>query len=71
MARETVLSGFSEESDEDRDLRPQRMSEMVGQLDVHERLQIVVDAARKRDEPLGHVLFDGPPGLGRCIHIRT
>jgi Holliday junction DNA helicase RuvB len=65
MARETVLSGYSEESDEDRDLRPQRMSEMVGQRDVHERLQIVVDAARKRDEPLGHVLFDGPPGLGK------
>jgi Holliday junction DNA helicase RuvB len=59
------VSGYTDESDEDRDLRPQRMSEMVGQRDVHERLHIVVDAARKRDEPLGHVLFDGPPGLGK------
>ena len=41
------------------------MSEMVGQRDVYERLLIVVDAARKRDESLGHILFDGPPGLGK------
>jgi Holliday junction DNA helicase RuvB len=65
MARETILSNVLEENEEDRDLRPQRMSEMVGQRDVQERLQIVVDAARKRDEALGHVLFDGPPGLGK------
>jgi len=38
---------------------------MVGQRDVYERLLIVVDAARKRDESLGHILFDGPPGLGK------
>ena len=63
--RTNVMSGHSDDSDEDRDLRPQRMSEMVGQRDVMERLHIVVDAARKRDEPLGHVLFDGPPGLGK------
>ncbi len=66
MARETILkSGSSGRRDEDRDLRPQRMSDMVGQREVYERLKIVVDAARKRDEPLGHVLFDGPPGLGK------
>jgi len=65
MARERILGGYSPEDDEDRDLRPQRMAEMVGQRDVYERLQIVVDAARKRDEPLGHILFDGPPGLGK------
>jgi Holliday junction DNA helicase RuvB len=46
-------------------LRPQRMSEMVGQHDVAERLAIAVDAARKRNEPLGHILLDGPPGLGK------
>ncbi len=38
---------------------------MVGQRDVIERLNIVVDAARKRGESLGHILFDGPPGLGK------
>ena len=41
------------------------MSEMVGQHKVAERLAIAVDAARKRKEPLGHILFDGPPGLGK------
>lgn len=38
---------------------------MVGQREVFERLSIAVDAARKRGEPLGHILFDGPPGLGK------
>ncbi|MBC8875321.1 MAG: Holliday junction branch migration DNA helicase RuvB [Planctomycetes bacterium] len=65
MARERIVGGYSPEDDEDRALRPQRMSEMVGQRDVYERLLIVVDAARKRDESLGHILFDGPPGLGK------
>ena len=41
------------------------MQDMVGQRDVYARLQIAVDAARKRGEPLGHILFDGPPGLGK------
>ncbi|MCY2993672.1 MAG: Holliday junction branch migration DNA helicase RuvB [Planctomycetota bacterium] len=68
MVRETILQNddaSAAEGDEDRDLRPQRMSDMVGQRDVYERLLIAVDAARKRDEPLGHILFDGPPGLGK------
>jgi Holliday junction DNA helicase RuvB len=46
-------------------LRPRHMSEMVGQKKVAERLWIAVDAARKRKEPLGHILLDGPPGLGK------
>jgi Holliday junction DNA helicase RuvB len=41
------------------------MSEMVGQREVYERLLVAVDAARKRGDPLGHILFDGPPGLGK------
>lgn len=46
-------------------LRPRHMSEMVGQRKVAERLAIAVDAASKRKEPLGHILLDGPPGLGK------
>jgi Holliday junction DNA helicase RuvB len=38
---------------------------MVGQRAVYERLKIAVDAARIRSEPLGHILLDGPPGLGK------
>ena len=63
--REPSLPAAAEPPQEDRALRPQRMAEMVGQRAVHERLSIAIDAARKRGETLGHVLFDGPPGLGK------
>jgi holliday junction DNA helicase RuvB len=66
MAREPLLKNPLEYSDDDdRDLRPQRMRDMVGQREVYARLEIAVDAASKRGEPLGHILFDGPPGLGK------
>ena len=52
-------------SEADGKLRPRRMDEMVGQKDVIERLKIAIDAAQSRGEPLGHILFDGPPGLGK------
>ena len=51
--------------EEDRALRPQRMSEMIGQRDVFNRLEISIRAAQKRKETLGHILLDGPPGLGK------
>ena len=41
------------------------MRDMVGQREVYARLEIAVDAAAKRGDPLGHILFDGPPGLGK------
>jgi len=65
MGREPILYSSNAGKDDDRDLRPQHMREMVGQREVYARLQIAVDAAMKRDEPLGHLLFDGPPGLGK------
>jgi len=49
----------------DEKLRPQKLSEVVGQRSVAERLAIALDASRKRGEPLPHILFDGPPGLGK------
>lgn len=64
--RETVLVGDNDARDDfDNQLRPQRMQDMVGQREVYARLQIVVDASKKRGETLGHILFDGPPGLGK------
>ncbi|MGL4943804.1 MAG: Holliday junction branch migration DNA helicase RuvB [Thermoguttaceae bacterium] len=51
--------------EEDRVLRPSRMGDMVGQREVYARIEIAVTAAKKRGEPLGHILFDGPPGLGK------
>ncbi len=65
MTREPILQSLSKQTEDDRALRPQSMLEMVGQRAVYERIEIAVDAARKRDEPLGHILFDGPPGLGK------
>jgi Holliday junction DNA helicase RuvB len=41
------------------------MAEMIGQRAVYERLEIAIDASRKRGETLGHILLDGPPGLGK------
>ena len=49
----------------DEKLRPQRLSEVIGQRAVVERLTISLAAAKKRSEPLPHILFDGPPGLGK------
>src|SRR5438132_7591444 len=63
--RETIIQPAADEPEEDRALRPQRMRDMVGQREVYARLEIAVDAAQKRGEPLGHILFDGPPGLGK------
>ena len=65
MGRRPILQQPASVQDDDRDLRPQRMREMVGQRAVYARLEIAVDAAAKRGEPLGHILFDGPPGLGK------
>lgn len=52
-------------SDNDSVLRPKRIADMVGQRDVMEVLEIAIHAAQKRSEQLGHILFDGPPGLGK------
>src|SRR5437660_5230644 len=46
-------------------LRPQRLSEFIGQDRVKESLRIYIDAALERREPLDHTLFFGPPGLGK------
>ena len=55
-------------SEEDRALRPHRLRDMIGQSEVTARLEIALDAARKRSETLGHILFDGPPGLGKTTY---
>lgn len=51
--------------DNDNPLRPQTLSEYVGQEKVKENLKIFIDAAKIRKEPLDHVLLYGPPGLGK------
>ncbi|MBV9149079.1 MAG: Holliday junction branch migration DNA helicase RuvB [Candidatus Eremiobacteraeota bacterium] len=46
-------------------LRPRTFEEYVGQTNVVENLKIAIDAARQRNQPLEHILFYGPPGLGK------
>ena len=46
-------------------LRPQSLSDFVGQAQARKNLSIFIEAARKRGEALDHVLFVGPPGLGK------
>lgn len=65
MARDKILTGGPAPEDDDPNLRPGRLAEMVGQRDVIARLQVAIDAAKQREEVLGHILFDGPPGLGK------
>ncbi|MDY3115875.1 MAG: Holliday junction branch migration DNA helicase RuvB [Sutterella sp.] len=53
------------EENVDRALRPESLSEYVGQEDIREQLHIFIEAAKRRQEPLDHVLLFGPPGLGK------
>ena len=81
MGREPIITGNATAGDEgkperravegkpvdpvEEKLRPQRLDEVIGQRSVAQRLHIALTAARKRGEPLPHILFDGPPGLGK------
>src|SRR4030066_1317117 len=47
------------------DLRLKKLSEYIGQGQVVETLEIAIEAAKKRGEPLDHILFHSPPGLGK------
>jgi len=55
----------SEEDTLESSLRPKRLADFVGQAQARENLSIFIDAARSRGEALDHVLFHGPPGLGK------
>lgn len=54
-----------EEDRHDLSIRPQRLDEYIGQRKAKENLEVFIKAAKLRNEPLDHVLFYGPPGLGK------
>ena len=64
-AQVTTPDPLPDDSSAEASLRPSRLDEFVGQAKVKENLQIAIDAARGRGEPLDHTLFFGPPGLGK------
>src|SRR5437763_13568334 len=59
----------AEERNEDKEfewsLRPRRLAEVIGQENVKANLEILITAARGRNEPIEHILIAGPPGLGK------
>ena len=61
----TTPEELVEESAVELSLRPQRLAEFIGQERIKESLRIYIEAAKARREPLDHVLFVGPPGLGK------
>ncbi|MEE9183486.1 MAG: Holliday junction branch migration DNA helicase RuvB [Acidimicrobiia bacterium] len=67
MKEEGLLAGtpLPEDSHFEVGLRPRDLDEFIGQEAFKERLRIVIEAAQARGEPLDHVLFSGPPGLGK------
>ncbi|MBI5560719.1 MAG: Holliday junction branch migration DNA helicase RuvB [Deltaproteobacteria bacterium] len=63
--RDIALSRLPADEVFEATLRPRTLSEYIGQEKVKENLKVFIEAARKRCEPLDHVLFYGPPGLGK------
>lgn len=55
----------NEEENQEISLRPKKLSEYIGQNKVKENMKICIEAAKKREQPLDHVLLYGPPGLGK------
>lgn len=67
MNNRKVISTEIQEEDikVEKNLRPQRLEDYIGQTKAKANLQVYIEAAKKRGEPLDHVLFYGPPGLGK------
>ncbi|HMC41047.1 MAG TPA: AAA family ATPase, partial [Acidimicrobiales bacterium] len=65
LARSVTPTADPIESAEEISLRPRRLAEFVGQALLKEHLSIMLEAARRREQPVDHLLFAGPPGLGK------
>lgn len=66
MARRVITTEFTDEDQKlEGSLRPQLLTDYIGQAKVKENLKVYIEAAKQRKETLDHVLFFGPPGLGK------
>ncbi len=64
-SRQVTSSLTSDDLDVERTLRPKTLDDYCGQERIRENLRVLIQAARTRNEPLDHVIFSGPPGLGK------
>ncbi|MFA5006817.1 MAG: Holliday junction branch migration DNA helicase RuvB [Candidatus Izemoplasmatales bacterium] len=65
MDKRVIANNLLVDDEIEATLRPQRFTEFIGQPNVKEMIQVAVEAAKKRQETLDHVLLYGPPGLGK------
>lgn len=65
MREDRILSANQKDYELDTTLRPKNFDEFTGQRKIVENLKIFIQAAKERKEPLDHILFTGPPGLGK------
>ena len=65
VEQERIIGGERRAEDLDAALRPKTLDEFVGQKAARENLRVFIEAAKRRGDPLDHVLFFGPPGLGK------
>ena len=65
--KDSITSPYpiDEEREVEKTLRPKILDEFIGQKKLKENLKVFIEATKRRDEPLDHVLFFGPPGLGK------
>ena len=62
--------GLTAADNEENSLRPQHLEDYIGQDKVKQNLKIYLEAAKRRGEPMDHILLYGPPGLG-CSSTRS
>ena len=70
MERILESVSYEEEKKWENELRPQQFADFPGQHDIKDKLNVYIQAAKKRKEPLDHVLLFGPPGLGKTTLAR-
>ena len=69
--KESVITNYETDDDKiiDNTIRPETISEYIGQSDVKENIRVFIEAAKMRNEALDHVLLYGPPGLGKTTYL--
>ncbi|GFO96551.1 Holliday junction DNA helicase RuvB [groundwater metagenome] len=65
MEERIIAPTSQKDENEEIPIRPASLNEFIGQTALKEALNIFIEASKKRDEPLDHILFSGPPGLGK------